>query len=208
LNDTQPKCDIKIFELDINAFEIICCNLGFKNSTCDYNLTIQDDVVIGNEPYFDQRMIKPFLEIPELLAVSSRDAVDVSYNGDFLDFYNVFGSDVNSPRDILGTRHAINRGPLIFKTDKLVEMGYLDETLCPTALDDADISIKSFLQKGWLVGAYVIDFESRLEWGTSRKNPLSYAIKEWSEKKNMKIIIERYKDFLDLPVHDQNIIIK
>jgi hypothetical protein len=97
---------------------------------------------------------------------------------------------------------------LMFKTDKLVEMDYMDEALCPTALDDVDISLKSFLQRGWLVGAFMINYESKNEWGTSRINPNSFAVKEWSEKKNMKIMIERYGEFFKQELHDQNIIIK
>lgn len=187
-----------------NVFEVIACNVGFKLSTCDYSLNIQADMLI-QEKYFDKRMLKPFWVIPNLLAVSARDAVDTRILNGNLDYYNVAGKDVGTPRNIFSIRDAINRGPILFDNKKLKEMNYLDEYFAPQESDEVELCIRAYKEKGYLVGSYVIDYYSPPEWGKGRTNITSYLIWEQSLRKNYKMILQRHYDFIVGEKHSRDI---
>lgn len=192
-----------------NVFEVRCTNIGFKLSTCEYSLAIQDDMVV-TEKDFDKRMLKPFKYVPDVLAVTARDAVDVVPLGDglHLNFINVAGRDVNTPRNIFAVRDAINRGYILFDNEKVRKLNYMDEIYMPQNLDEVDIGIRGYLQHGWLVGAYVTGYQSEPQWGISRKDKTSNRIFYESNEKNHKILLDKYIDFLQAEKHDQNIIIE
>lgn len=193
-----------------NIFEVKATNLGFRTQTCKYSIFGQDDMVMV-EKEFDQRLLKPFKIIPELLCVSSRDAVDVIPDpGDInmLSFINVAGKDVNTPRNIFAIRDAINRGHMCFDNAKAETLNYMDEIFVPQNLDDVDIGMRGYRDYGWLVGAYTCEHISKLEWGTSRKNMQSYLIFEASNRKNHKIVRERYMEYFLKEKHSQDIIME
>lgn len=189
--------------------EILSCNMGFKISTCKYSITTQDDMVI-TEKDFDKHLLEPFKVVPNLFAVSSRNAQDENIRFDYscLDYSNVAGMDVNSPRNILYVRDVIVRGQIIWDNEKLRILNYLDEEFAPQSEDDKEISLRAYTKYGWLVGAYRCDYISKPEWGASRKYMKSYIKWENSYQKNQKLIIKRYRDYLLGKKHDQDIIIK
>ena len=186
--------DIKIiFSNDIN--EVRANNLGLKNSTCKYSIIVQDDCVI-TEPNFDQRMLKPFLLLPNLMAVSGRDAVDVRVIQGRLDYYNCGGKDAGTAKNIFSIRDAVNRSPLMLDNDKVSRLNYLDEDFAPLDSDDVDLSIRGNKAFGYIVGSYVVDYDSPLHWGTTRSNPESARIWEASMIKNHQLIVDRHYDFI------------
>jgi glycosyltransferase involved in cell wall biosynthesis len=202
---TNPN-NVKIVIARTNdIWELLCCNLGFQASTCDYSINIQDDMVVTEKDY-DQRFIKPFEYVPNLLAVSGRDAVDgfINASGE-LDFCNVSGKDVETPRNVFSVRDIINR-PIAFHNERLREMGYLDVEFVPSYHGDTDISLRAW-RKGYVVGSYVIDYISELRWGTSRKNPISSVISENARIVGAMKIIQRHKDLLIGEKHSYDIII-
>jgi len=192
-----------------NVFEIKSTNIGFKLSTCKYSLAIQDDMVV-TEKDFDKRMLKPFKITSDILAVTARDAVDIIPHKDglHLEFINIAGRDVDTHRNIFAIRDAINRGYILFDNEKVQTLGYLDEKYCPQNLDEVDISIKGYINHGWLVGAYVTGYTSELWWGTSRKNMESARIFYFSNEKNHLLILNKYKDFLNGEKHSRDVIIE
>jgi hypothetical protein len=169
-------------------------------------MNMQDDMQLV-EKDFDKRLMKPFFVIPNLLGVSARDAVDARIINGNIDYYNVAGKDVNTPRNLFCIRDIINRGPILFKNSVLKELNYLDADFAPLAQDDSDISARAY-KKGYLVGSYVTEYYSPLEWGQTRKNSVSGGIIAWSEAKNMKLLMERHLDYILAPKHDQDIILE
>jgi glycosyltransferase involved in cell wall biosynthesis len=193
-----------------NIFEVRATNLGFKTQTCDYSIFGQDDMLMV-EKEFDQRLLKPFKIIHELLCVSSRDAVDVipdPNDMNMLSFINVAGRDVDTPRNIFAVRDAINRGHMCFNNVKAEKLGFMDEIFAPQNLDDVDIGMRGYREYGWLVGAYECKHISELAWGTSRKDMKSYMIFEASNRKNHKIVRERYSEYFLKEKHSADIIIE
>jgi len=189
----RPK-KIMVFETpDIN--EVMANNVGLRASACAYSIIIQDDCKI-TEPYFDLRMRRPFALVPDLLAVSGRDAVDTRIIDGRLDYYNCGGVDAGTPKNILSIRDGVNRSPLMLDNSKLKKLNYLDEDFAPLDSDDVDLSIRGYKEFGYLVGSYPVDFESPLHWGKTRSNPTSARIWEQSMRKNHQLILDRHYDFI------------
>lgn len=178
-----------------NINETLANNVGLRHAYYDYSIIVQDDCLI-READFDKRMLKPFKLIPELLAVSGRDAVDTRLVNGALDYYNVGGKDVGTPRNIFSIRDGVNRSPLMLDNKKVRELNYLDESFAPLDSDDVDLSIRGYKQFGYLVGSYVVEYDSPLHWGKTRSNPQSSMIWEQSMQKNHKLIVERHREFI------------
>lgn len=201
----DKNLDIKIIFTD-NVNETRANNVALKNSTCKYSIIVQDDCKI-TELNFDKRMLKPFKLIPNLLAVSGRDAVDTRLLNGKLDYYNCGGKDAGTPKNIFSIRDGINRSPLMLDNEKLQKLNYLDEDFAPLDSDDVDLSIRGYKEFGYLVGSYVVNYESPLSWGTTRSNPESAQIWEESMKKNHRLIEQRHHDFIVGEKHGKDIII-
>lgn len=187
-----------------NLYETKCNNIGLKQSTCNYSIIIQDDMLI-EEKNFDLRLIKPFV-FTDVLAVSSRLAHNYHFvnagSGYFLEWNNYVGYDpynlkiLPSLRNYFIIRDVVNRGPLVFENEKLQILNYLDESYYPQNLDDHDICLRAWLQHGWVSGSYWIKWTSKEEWGGSRKNQEKYLWFEEYNKKNKQRLFEKYFDYI------------
>lgn len=177
-----------------NLNEVLANNVGFRASTCEYSIIVQDDCVV-REKNFDLHLMKPFKVVPNLLAVSGRDADDYFVANDTINTENTFGVDVRSPRGILGIRDAINRGPLMLNNEKLQKVNYLDESFAPINGDDIDLSIRAFKEFGYVVGAYCTEFYSPENWGKTRTDMNSYNVYLQSSTRNRKRITEIHADY-------------
>ena len=187
-----------------DVFETIACNHGFRAASGDYILTLQDDMVL-QEPEIDRRLRKPFAVVPDLLGVTARNAQNDYLGVDGrIHIGEVFGRDASSPRGTLGIRDVIVRGPILFDHANLRSLGYLDETFAPLSWDDHDLSYRAY-RRGMLVGAYVCDYESRREWGSTRAKPSGRAAFRLANERNEKEIIRRHRDLLTGKKHTENI---
>jgi glycosyltransferase involved in cell wall biosynthesis len=202
IKDFSHAMEIKFFIKQVSEWEVLCCNTGFKNSSCKYSISIQDDIILTEKNY-DIRWVEPFKMVSNMLCVSGRGAEDefIDVNG-ALGKMNVAGRDVHSPRELLAIRDVINR-PFMVDNIKLQELNYLDEEFAPIDGDDRDLCFRGY-RRGWVSGCYVIDYESEIMWGTTRKNPNSYKIWDSSAIKNNKKIFERHFDLLNGEKHTQN----
>ena len=196
---------IKIFYAP-NVYEVISCNIGFKNSECAYSLNIQDDMIM-TEKDFDIRMLKPFDVVSDLIGVTARNAQDEHIVNGKIEYFNVAGRDVNSARDHLYIRDVIVRAPILWDNRKLAEMNYLDQDFAPLDSDDKDLCWRSYKTKGYLVGAYTVDYISELAWGGTRKNAQSYNVWLQSAEKNLQLLMERHADIMMAKKHDEDIYI-
>jgi glycosyltransferase involved in cell wall biosynthesis len=189
-----------------NWWETRCNNLSFKESSCPYILTLQDDMVL-QEPDFDQKMLKPFRLMDNLLGITNRNAQDEYIQNGKLLYKNVAGADVNSPRDVVYVRDIIVRGPIMFDHEKLASMDYLNEEFAPIYADDYDLCFRAWKQKEWVVGAYRMNYMSPESWGhTRRHNAEAHAFWYASAMKNEKMVMERFADIMG-GFHSQDVFV-
>jgi glycosyltransferase involved in cell wall biosynthesis len=206
MSQMNRPCVVTILH-EPGVFEIKANNAGLKQVHCDYACLIQDDMVI-KEPEFDQRLLKPFQALPEVFAVTGRDACDLSIKNGRLSYDNMQGWSKASAKNKFYIRDIVNRGPLMFDTVRLKSLNYLDETLCPISHDDFDICLKAYRERSWIAGAYWISYDSDKAWGTSRQksNPNRGYINR-ALKRNELEIIKRYQDVIEGEKHSREIII-
>lgn len=198
-NNKNNRFDVKIF-ITPNIFEVKSCNIGFKNSTCPWIINLQDDIEIL-EKDFDQRLMKPFLKINNLLGVTGRDAANVCLNSkDEIEFGDLAGRDAKFPflkeRNKFYVRDIINRAPILFDHKKLEELNYLDEDFAPICQDDTDLFLRAYKEKEYLCGSYLIEYNSPLEWGGTRKSIEVSNFVHWSEQKNMQLLKDRHLNLI------------
>jgi glycosyltransferase involved in cell wall biosynthesis len=183
-----------------NIFEVKSCNIGFKQSIYPWIINLQDDIEIL-EKDFDQRLMQPFLHMGNILGVTGRDAANVYLNTDNeIVFGDLTGRDADFPcfkeRNKFYIRDIINRAPILFDHKKLEELNYLDEDFAPICQDDTDLFLRAYKEKGYLCGSYLIEYNSPLEWGGTRKSFEVSNFVHWSEQKNMQLLKERHYDII------------
>lgn len=200
---SDSKAEVKEI-ITPNLNEVLANNVGFRASTCEYSIIVQDDCVV-REKNFDLRLLKPYKLVPQLLAVSGRDADDYYVKEGMIYTTNTFGVDAGSPRNIFGIRDAINRGPLMLNNEKLKQLNYLDETFAPINADDIDLSLRAYTKYGYVVGAYCTDYYSPPEWGKTRNDIGSYNIFAWSADRNRKRVVQDYADYFSGYKHSLDI---
>jgi hypothetical protein len=208
--------DIKlIIEHAPDVFETKSNNIGLKKSSCDYSLLIQDDMIM-QETDFDLRLIKPLLAFSDCFACSGRAAHNdiiarskrrklkdyLRPRREIIGFTDLVGRENNLGRNVFGIRDVVNRGPLMLDNLRLEKLDFLDEAFAPYIYDDHDLCLRAFRRFGWLCGSYVIGYQSENEWGSTRqKNAHIYRS---ALKKNENLLIERYRDLLSGPKHNEN----
>jgi hypothetical protein len=153
------------------------------------------------EKNWDMRLQKPFWVVDNLLGVTGRNAQNESIVNGQLRCFDVAGKDVNSPRDKFSVRDVIVRGPIMFDRLKLESMCYLDEAFAPLDSDDKDLCYRAY-RKGLVVGSYVIDYDSPLQWGKTRNNQWSNIVWAKSAEKNIKLLMERHADLINGEKHN------
>jgi len=198
-NNKNNRFDVKVF-VTPNIFEVKSCNIGFKQSVYPWIINIQDDIEII-EKDFDQRLMKPFLKMNNLLGVTGRDSANVYLNTkEEIEFGDLAGRDAKFPflkeRNKFYVRDIINRAPILFNHEKLKELNYLDEDFAPICQDDTDLFLRAYKEKGYLCGSYLIEYNSPLEWGGTRKSIEVSNFVHWSEQKNMQLLKERHYDMI------------
>jgi glycosyltransferase involved in cell wall biosynthesis len=189
-----------------DVWEVKANNIGMKACIGRHAILVQDDMII-TEKDFDQRFMKPFKKVKNLMAVTARNAHDTRLVNGTIDFLPPAGKDMGSPRDVLYVRDGFIRGPVMLDMYKVHDLGYLDEYFAPQTNDDFDLSFRAY-RKGWLVGAYMVGYESETSWGTTRKligDKLAYL--ENADRENRLKLVEKHADLIGGPKHTEDIAI-
>lgn len=202
--------DIKIlYNYTDDLYELKCNNIGLKQSTCNYSLIIQDDMII-QEKDFDKRMLKPFA-FSDTFGATARIAHNYIKIGDQITWNDFAGFDPYNPkiiptrREIFTIRDVSNRGPLMLDNEKTQKLNYLDEIFWPENLDEHDICLRAWINYGWVSGSYWIKWTSKEEWGGTRKNQQKYLWFEECGKKNKQTLFKRHVDYISSGVkHNEN----
>lgn len=204
----RPIVTPDIFETRVN-------NVGFKNSTGEYVIVVQDDQVI-TERGWNKRMQKPFDYFGDVFAVTSRSAHNWMVNPQSQHIYtdeirddcwcdilrqcdevNGANWNYNLSRDVFAVRASGVRGPLMIDLEDLKKLNYLDEAYAPCDTDDHDLMFRAYKELGKVVGCYWIGVESKHEWSGSCHGgpPPNWQLK--SHHKNVRMFYHRYKDILE-----------
>jgi glycosyltransferase involved in cell wall biosynthesis len=184
-----------------DVFEVIANNICLKASTQPYTILVQDDMVI-QELGWDVRLIKPMLVWNDVIAVSARAAHNNEVSGENMIHANMVGWEyTGQERDKFYIRDSCNRGPLALRMDMVRELNYLDEIYSPLGWDEHDLCMRAYAYGKWKSGVYHINYRSDLSWGTTRKTSASIQQSAWS--RNVKIFIERYRNQMAQPKHDE-----
>jgi GT2 family glycosyltransferase len=192
-----------------NVFETKANNINARNSSGDYIIIIQDDMII-NEEGWDKRLIRPMEEFKDVVSVSANCAHDWAYNpknkAEKLDYYpDNWWSDLLLPvgivrkgetgRNEFTVRASSNRGPLAIRHSDFEKLGYFDEAFSPQQDDDHDFHMRAYEQLGRVTGLYWIDFISDVQWGATRnQGELPWLLR--ATHKNQKLMWSRHKDLI------------
>lgn len=188
-NDNPNRFKYIILRAD-NVFEVKACRMGMLVSTEPYCMSIQDDMVITWFGY-DLRLMKPFLMWDDVFAVTSLASCNIIITLEDTVAWDDLRNDQNTPRNIFAIRDTINRGPLLWRHDRLEQLGYSDEIYAPQGADDIDLSMRAWVQHGWVSGTHPMPAFFDISWGTTRRT--SASITAESDRKNMIILKERYR---------------
>jgi glycosyltransferase involved in cell wall biosynthesis len=190
-----------------DVFETKANNAGIKESSGDYIIIVQDDMIV-NEKGWNQRLQKPFDNFDDVFAVTARASHNfgINENSRFINmiehidnewsdiFYHPDLADrLNTPRNIFAIRDSVNRGPLMINHKDMILMNYFDEEFAPQELDDHDLCYRVKEKLGKVVGCYWIDYLSELEWGGTRAPGSSSWITQ-ANQKNSKIFYKRHRN--------------
>lgn len=189
------ECHIPIKKIHTpDIFETRANNAGLRESLSMFSILIQDDVII-KETNFDERLIKPLLVFDDIFAVSARNAHNIFFHDISLFYKDLTGPEYNTPKELFCIRSVINRGPIALDNKVLNEIGFFDEEFSPNAFDDFELCLRANKLLGKKCGSFLIDYESKPEWGTGRKKNQNLHV--WSHKKNSIILFLKYRDFLE-----------
>lgn len=207
----KPKILRKlIIDHALNVYETKANNIGFKKAEEEYMITLQDDMVI-NEYGWERRLTYPLRKSDDIIAVSSRTAQDVGLIEDIQDqnyFINQVSRELNSlPRNIFAIRDSINRGPVAFNMQHLRAMNYLNENYAPSDLDDADLCLRAWKERGLRCGAFWIDYISKRGWGKARAKDSSMYNHNHIPQ-NALTLKNDHEDYINSKIkHDEDIVI-
>lgn len=170
-NDNENFKRLIIYETDEPLFETKCDNIGFKMAVGKYVLEIQADMTMTQVGY-NSHLCKPFKILDNVIAVSGRCSHNLFTQGGIGKLGVLIEQDIdklNVDKNTFYTYETCNRGPLLIDRKKLIEMNYLDEEHYYLDNSDHDLMIRAYLSKKYICGYVPIDFYTRLENGSTRK---------------------------------------
>jgi len=123
---------------------------------------------------YNLELTKPFMILDNVIAVSGRCAHNLfqhQYG------YGKLSENIEKTVDELGIKRntfyvfeSCVRGPLLLLKEKLKKLQYLDEKNYHQDNSDHDLMARAYLNYGYICGYVPIDFISKLNNGTTRKN--------------------------------------
>jgi len=208
-----------------DVFETKANNIAAKNSTGDFVVIVQDDVIV-TELGWNERLAKPAKALEEVFAVTARTAYNYRLNpnsqhlilpkekdlaidnswSDILYHEGVADLSQGLSRDAFAVRSCVNRGPLLLDHSVLEAANYFDEAFAPQDQDDADLCYRVFKQFNKVAGCYATGFISDNSWGSTRPdghNPAQWLLK--AHHKNTRLLYERHEQIINQVNISQNI---
>ena len=172
--------NLKVFEnIGGDLYEVLSNNYLLKQSTSDYCILFQDDMVIRDNGIIELLTLM-HCEIENIGVVGFKDGFAMQEVTRFTEGYSSPWSDSKYTGRTLefGEWKAVdfvNRGPLAIAKKAVAKIGYLGTDLFPLFWDDCDFCIRA-RNEGFSTHIAYSNILTRSEWGTTRgksKVPLS-----------------------------------
>jgi glycosyltransferase involved in cell wall biosynthesis len=176
LDKTQTECyplfsKLTILKSESPLFETAADNLGFFCAQGNYLLEIQADMTMTEKDY-NMKLLKPFLQDSKIVGISGRCCHSFDGGSGVGKMGRRIELDLKDLPEVDPYYYYIgdtcNRGPLLIDRQKLVDLGYLDETNFFLDNSDHDFFARAKTH-GWKCGYCPIEFKSKLEDGSTRK---------------------------------------
>lgn len=189
---TSPSnnlCRCAIITNKNGVFETSSDNQGFMSSRGEYIVEIQADMMMLTYGY-NALLCVPMEIWDDILAISGRGAhtwpFDLTGVGKINELVKLPHKTLQdySNYDKVFLSHTIFRGPMAFKRRMLEEMGFLDEDHFVLGNDDHDLFARAWHFKKWRCGFFPVEFLSRFEWGSQRKEQPS-DVKEYLRSRKL-----------------------
>jgi glycosyltransferase involved in cell wall biosynthesis len=186
-----------------NLYETRANNVGLEavNPKNEFAIIVQDDCVV-TESYFDTFLVEPMIRWGDVWAVSGRNAYNPIYvpgSPYVLECEDMTGADTNkNERGTFYIRKAINRGPLCVRMAVMDNLNYFSENIWRQNSDDTLFSLDAYATWDLKCGSYHIDYESKVEWGTTRTGASNQWIMQaiW---RNANMVYNKHKYLIDGP---------
>lgn len=189
-----------------NLFETRCNNMCARASQGEYVIIVQDDCII-KEYGFDERILRPMRTFNDIFAVTGNCAHNWYFNENSKDIHiEPHGRDwadillhkdhanrTTIKRDIFAIRDSANRGPLAINRKDLETLGYFSEEIFKQEFDDHILMYDAWVQLKKKVGFYMIDFESKPEWGGSREGTQTKPWALEANNINSRLLLSKHK---------------
>jgi glycosyltransferase involved in cell wall biosynthesis len=207
-----------------DVFETKANNVGLRLARGKYSIIVQDDMLV-DEVGWEKRLARPTQQFRDIFAVTAQCAHGYRVNRksrcrgdakfhlladdcwcDLLNYDALIdrGRDERKnpkyprglPRNVFAVRDSVNRGPLLFVSERLKQLDYFDEAFSPQNMDDHDLCFRAFAKFGWKCGVYIVNYVSKPEWGSTRpegKDP------KWllrAHHKNCQLFMGRHLTYL------------
>jgi glycosyltransferase involved in cell wall biosynthesis len=163
------------------VFETQANNVGMRAAAGRVVVLLQDDMYMETLGY-NELLAVPLLQWEDVVGTSgrcthmlfSKAASDARqpYPDSVGRCAGDFGAPLTMPaaeRRVFYARDTIKRGPLAYRTDRIRQLGYLDEAHFYLGWDDHDVSCRAFLDHQWLVGFVPMDVRAPIELGATRR---------------------------------------
>ena len=179
-----------------NVFELKANNIGYRLSSEEYLIYVQDDIVI-EEKGWERRLTYPLRAFDDIFAVGSRLALNTVVSPELPRpvYFDVVGREYFSlPRSRFAIRSTINYAPVAFRMDIVRKLDYLDEVFHPGPFCEVDLVVRAFKEYGLKSGALWIGYRSDVAWGKTRSKD-STADAYAAQVRNMPKFFAKHPDF-------------
>lgn len=165
---------------------LLSVNAALRVAKGDYIVVMQDDIVL-REPSFETKIVDVYKRLgPRLGVISLRLGANVSvdpswrrvlcpwrkpliYEMDYIQGESDTQNYTKAPYEKFVPRMAAINGPNIIPRTVLNAVGILDEKLAPYGYDDPEYCLRA-ISKGFVNGLFPLRYESREEWGGTRRS--------------------------------------
>jgi glycosyltransferase involved in cell wall biosynthesis len=165
---------IRLITQPTSVWETSSDNIGMRSSQpAKYFVLVQADMQVL-EIGWNLDLTLPLEVYADIFAVSARCAHDADESNKMGRCVTDVGQrytleELLQLQGHVYLRHTANRGPIAYRAERLVALGFLDEWNFYLGDDDHDLCFRAWFQFAWRCAFYPIDFVAPIEEGTRRK---------------------------------------
>jgi hypothetical protein len=206
---------VAVVVTDVPYFETACDNIGFLLSESDFIIETQPDLFIATKDY-DRKLLDvlrnqkvscvsgrcghslaELFRFPKIQGMLMKPRVERGRVGLFGTKIETHGLLVDDTSGVAFFCETVNRGPIAFRKNDLVQMDYFDQENFFLGNDEHDFNLRTWLTTGKLPAYLPLKISSKLEWGSTRKkrDPLNQLILDRLKVRPNDSVLKRFKPF-------------